>query len=617
MAAAPSALMGQIHEELTCSICLELFTRPKVLPCQHTFCQDCLQDHAERGEPFQCPNCRREIKLPPEGVASIPYNHLVSSLCARLQGQATLPGETKEQPKAGNRCSFHPWEVLHLYCMQCQIPVCNKCFEEGHEGHPTTNLKKAPQERRSTVQGLINGGRDNLELYCSYMRSLREKENTLNERKKQTENGIIQAYNQMVLRLTERKDHLLSEAEQSHRENLDMLQNGRDKVLSDIGELSAACDQAEQEMKQEGVGFPSQETILVIAKYREKAAPTPVQTQPVVFQPTDTPVPVLGHVAVPSLLPAPMSAVPASSDVTTMVTAHRHGNQWQGGHPYHRVKFGGRGLETGEFGTDLTVTVSDEGELFVADSENHRVQVFTLQGTFVRQFPTEFGAQKIRLSDVTMDGEGNLWALAGPLPDGTKTYRPMQFAVQYTKEGRVVRKFKLVNFCSRVAVNTISNHILCLGVNVDVYRPNGTLLRTICLQQVIEEQMTRQQQSPYGNFLSLTVDQEGNILVSCCQSNCVFISSVDGQFQFHFGVEGSGEGEMKGPHGICTDSSGNIIVADCYNRRVEMFDKTGTFIKHMTTDMTMPSEVAMSTQGHLVVTDREKLTVNIFSDFHM
>ncbi|XP_078673716.1 uncharacterized protein LOC144912388 [Branchiostoma floridae x Branchiostoma belcheri] len=625
MAAAPLGLVGQIHEELSCSICLELFTRPKVLPCQHTFCQDCLQDHVERGEPFQCPNCRRQIKLPPQGVASFPDNHLVSSLCARLQGQATVSGELF-QP--GNRCNFHPCE-LQLYCMQCQIPVCYECFEEGHEGHPTTSLKKASQEKRSTNQGFINEGRNSLEMYCSYIRSLRKRENTLNEQKKQIDNSIIQAYNQMVLKLTERKDHLLSEAEQSHRENLDRLQNGRDKVLSDIGALSAACDRAEQEMKQEGMGFLSQETVLVVGKYRGKAAPTPVQTQPAVFEPIDTPVPVLGHVTVPSLLSTPMpSAAPASSDVPTRGTGHHHGNQRQGGHPYHRVTFGGQGLETGEFesgGAPLSfaVTVSDEGEVYIADTGNHRIQVFTLQGTFVRQFPTEDGKQKMNPHGVAMDGEGNLWVMGFVRDDVTQRFMHI-IVVQYTKEGRVLRKFQPVNYASQVAVNTRRNHVLCFSQDVEVYKPNGTLLRTIGLQKVVQERMTRQTQlqgtksqepESFGNCQYYTVDQEGNILVSHSESCGVFVFNEDGEFLFHFGGKGSGEGEMKGPRGICTDSLGNIIVADSYNRRVEMFDKTGSFVKHITTDMTWPAAVAMARQGHLVVTDQIKHTVNIFSNF--
>ncbi|XP_019626969.1 PREDICTED: tripartite motif-containing protein 3-like [Branchiostoma belcheri] len=580
MAAAPLSLGTHFKEELSCSICLELFTRPKVLPCQHTFCQDCLQDHAGRGGTFQCPICRRQVRLPPQGVAGLPDNHLVTSLCERLENQATLSGETREQPQSGDQC-----------------------LEQGHDDHRTTSLKKAAQERNFTVQPLINEGRNIVESYLSFLRSLREEEKTLNEKKQQRDNGIIQAYNQMVQKLTQRKDHLLSESEENHTKNLDRIQTERDRVLADINELSAACDRAEQELQQGGVEFLSQQTALteVVGQYRGKAAPTPVQTQPAVFQPTDTPVPVLGHVTVQSLPSAPIPAAPAARS-----TGHHHGNQRKGEHQCHRVTFGGRGFGPGRFLGPYGVAVSDEEEIFVSDSKK-RIQVFTLQGTFVRQFPTVVsGEQKMCPDDVAMDGEGNLWVVGDT--------DSAEFAVLYNKQGRVLRKIDLqkTGWGRGVAVDTRRNHILITQITGDwdnrhgevlVFRPDGTLMRTVGQQQGMKEPRY------------ITVDGEGNILMSDCANHCVYVYNEDGQFLFQFGGLGSGEGQLITPRGICTDRAGNIIVADTANDRVEMFDKTGKFLKHIITDMNRRMAVAMATQGQLVVTDDTDNTVTIFQNF--
>eukprot|EP00058_Branchiostoma_floridae_P018606 XP_002604095.1 hypothetical protein BRAFLDRAFT_71616 [Branchiostoma floridae] len=618
MAAAPSSLGMHFREELTCSICLELFTRPKVLPCQHTFCQDCLQDHAGRGGAFQCPICRQQVRLPPQRVAGLPDNHLVTSLCERLQNQATLSGETREQPQSGNRCSFHPSEVLKVFCKQCQIPVCDQCLEQAHDDHRTTTIKKAAQEMSLTVQPLISEGRNIVEGYLSFLRSLREEEKALNEKKQQTDNSIIQAYNQTMQKLTERKDHLLSEAEENHTENLDRIQTKRDRVLADVNELSAACDRAEQELQQGWVEILSQQSVLteVVGKYRGKAAPTHVQTQPAVFQPTDTPVPVLGHVTVQSLPSAPIlaapvhvpiPAAPASSNDAAGGRGHHHGNQT---HQLQRMTFGERGSGTGQFMYPVGVTVSDEGEIFVADWQNQRIQVFTLQGTFVRQFPTVMsGEEKMYPYDVAMDGEGNLWVVGETGPDSA------DFAVQYNKQGRMLRKFDLQKTgCVRgVAVDTSRNHILITQTTGDdegnlhgevlVFRPDGTLVRTVGQQQGMV----------FPQYI--TVDGEGNILVSDWSNHCVYVYNKDGEFLFQFGGEGSGEGQLNWPRGICTDRAGNIIVADAGNRRVEMFDKTGKFLKHIATDMKGALAVAIATQGQLVVNDWKESKVTIFQNF--
>ncbi|XP_035659380.1 E3 ubiquitin-protein ligase TRIM71-like [Branchiostoma floridae] len=578
---------------------------------------------------------------------SLPDNLMAANMCERLQNQATLSGEISEQPQSGNRCSFHPSEEVKLYCKQCNMPVCSDCCEDGHDGHPNTGIKKAAQERRSTVQALINEGRDIVEIYGSFIRGLEEKEKTLNKQKQQRDDSIIQTYDQMVQKLTERKDQLLSESWQNYSENLEKILTNRDRVLPDVNKLSAACDRAEQELQQGLFKFLSQEIALteLVGKYRGKAAPTPVQTQPAFFQPTDTTVPVLGHVmaqSVPSapippslaLIPAAPAPIPAvSSDDAVRGRGHRLLNQKEGEHHHQRVTFGGEGSENGQFDGPRGVTVSDEGEIFVADTERckhsslrsyGRIQVFTMHGTFVRQFSTPppfpfrhkytydpFFSEQYYPNDVTVDGEGNLWVVGR-----TCTHRE-ESAVQYSKQGKKLRAFRLQKECEAVSVDTRRNHILITQIkdsrsNVQVFEPDGTLLRTvgdksrnILLKEIV-----------LIYPVSVTLDGERNILVSDSSNHRIHVFKNNGRFLFQFGGKGSSEGQLLDPHGICTDRAGNIIVADYGNSRVEMFDKTGKFLKHIVTDIKCPWAVAMAPQGQLVVTVWQEYGYDDFNNNH-
>ncbi|XP_066298942.1 tripartite motif-containing protein 3-like [Branchiostoma lanceolatum] len=291
-------------------------------------------------------------------------------------------------------------------------------------------------------------------------------------------------------------------------------------------------------------------------------------------------VPVLGHVTVQSLPSAPNRG--------------------------ERVTFGGYGSGTGQFMYPSGVAVSEEGEIFVADLRNQRIQVLTLKGTFVRQFPTVVSGQEIEPYNVAMDGETNLWVVGNTETAG--------FAVQYHKQGRVLRKFEVqkTGWDRGVAVNTRKNHILItqttgdwpsLQGEVQVFKPDGTLVRTVGQQQGMKR--------PWY----ITVDGEGNILVSDLCDHCVYVYNEDGQFLLKFGGEGSGEGQLLHPFGICTDRAGNIIVIDRRKSRVEMFDKTGRFLKHVTTGVKEPQAVAMATQGQLVMTSCREHTVTIFPNF--
>uniref|UniRef100_A0A8C9NZR5 RING-type E3 ubiquitin transferase n=1 Tax=Spermophilus dauricus TaxID=99837 RepID=A0A8C9NZR5_SPEDA len=48
-----------LAEELSCSVCLELFKEPVTTPCGHNFCRSCLDETwAVQGKPYRCPQCR-------------------------------------------------------------------------------------------------------------------------------------------------------------------------------------------------------------------------------------------------------------------------------------------------------------------------------------------------------------------------------------------------------------------------------------------------------------------------------------------------------------------------------------------------------------------------------
>lgn len=66
----------QLERLTTCSICLDKFRLPRILPCMHAFClAPCLSNLVEpKGRSLRCPECRREHQIPPGGVQAFPSN---------------------------------------------------------------------------------------------------------------------------------------------------------------------------------------------------------------------------------------------------------------------------------------------------------------------------------------------------------------------------------------------------------------------------------------------------------------------------------------------------------------------------------------------------------------
>ena len=78
-----NSINSQLDQELQCSICHDMFKDPRMLPCQHTFCLECLEKFSKQGNgiTIDCSLCKRIHDLPGEnGAKGFPENMLMKSL---------------------------------------------------------------------------------------------------------------------------------------------------------------------------------------------------------------------------------------------------------------------------------------------------------------------------------------------------------------------------------------------------------------------------------------------------------------------------------------------------------------------------------------------------------
>jgi DNA-binding beta-propeller fold protein YncE len=76
----------------------------------------------------------------------------------------------------------------------------------------------------------------------------------------------------------------------------------------------------------------------------------------------------------------------------------------------------------------------------------------------------------------------------------------------------------------------------------------------------------------------ITVDRSGNVLIADTNNGRIQKFSPAGMFLGVIGTKGEGLGEFQGPCAVAVDSSGNIYVADTGNQRVQKLMPDGTFV---------------------------------------
>ncbi|CAH1251708.1 TRIM55 [Branchiostoma lanceolatum] len=286
MAGKRSTFPQAIREELSCSICKELYTVPKVLPCQHTFCQDCLQKASQAGELFTCLTCDTEVDLTPERIKDLPDDRAVLAVCDRIRNQAKVLPQVKQEPdnnRDGNEddseksqaeheksqaetfCETHSTENLGLYCIQCKLPVCTVCLDESHPGHRMVTFKKAIQDRKTAATTYVTRGEKLLEKQCDLIKGLRTAEATLQQQKLQISSSVCDAYRKMLSKLEEMKEEMLTEVREKHRQNMTAVVRARDPVLAQVAQLVITCGHVEEELKKQRAEFSLEENQLIQA----------------------------------------------------------------------------------------------------------------------------------------------------------------------------------------------------------------------------------------------------------------------------------------------------------------------------------------------------------------
>ncbi|KAE8636989.1 hypothetical protein XENTR_v10003251 [Xenopus tropicalis] len=188
---------ADLRDELSCSLCLSIYTDPVMLPCGHNFCRGCIGGvlgTQEGSGAYSCPECRAEYQERP----ALPGNRALGNIAETFRPTETEPGETGifctycllspvpaakscllceaslcdthlrghcqsaehvlTEPTAsfmGRKCYVHH-KVLEYHCCEDSACICvSCCLAGGHRGHRVELLSEASEKKKEKLRKVL------------------------------------------------------------------------------------------------------------------------------------------------------------------------------------------------------------------------------------------------------------------------------------------------------------------------------------------------------------------------------------------------------------------------------------------------------------------------------
>ena len=125
--------LDKFDEQLKCTVCLDTYTDPKVLLCNHAYCKACIDLLARNSRSITCPNCRKVTPIPENGVEDLQPAIQINSFLA-IQ-DSLKKDRSATAGVAVSHCNEHGDEEVKLYCETCEKLICYQCVIKGAKHH--------------------------------------------------------------------------------------------------------------------------------------------------------------------------------------------------------------------------------------------------------------------------------------------------------------------------------------------------------------------------------------------------------------------------------------------------------------------------------------------------
>ncbi len=281
--------------------------------------------------------------------------------------------------------------------------------------------------------------------------------------------------------------------------------------------------------------------------------------------------------------------------------------------PFFALQWGGtRSSDNGQFSVPYDVAVDNDGNVYVAELGNHRIQKFDGFGNFITTWGSQGSGngQFDNPTGIAVDSDGNVY-------------------VTDSRNNRIQKFDYMGNFITTWGSGGSDNG--------QFYDPRGVAVDDDSNVYVVDSNNDRIQKfDSAGNFIAtwgssgsdngqfdeprgITVDSDGNVYVVDANNDRIQKFNNVGSFITTWGTKGSDNGQFDTPYDVAVDHIGNVYVVDTDNDRLQKFDNVGSFITTWGSSgsdngqFDTPYDVAVDHIGNVYVAERTNNRIQKFT----
>uniref|UniRef100_A0A8L0DJR9 RING-type E3 ubiquitin transferase n=1 Tax=Oncorhynchus mykiss TaxID=8022 RepID=A0A8L0DJR9_ONCMY len=628
-----SPVVRQIDKQfLVCSICLDHYHNPKVLPCLHTFCEKCLQNYIPpQSLTLSCPVCRQTSILPEKGVAALQNNFFITNLmevlqrdpeCSPPEACSVLESVSAAAACQPLSCPNHEGKVMEFYCESCETAMCLECTEGEHREHVTVPLRDVLEQQKGALKTQLDAIRNRLPQLRAAIELVGEISKQLTDRKNEAVTEISSTFEELERALHLRKTTLITDLENICCTKQKVLQAQLSSLLQGKDNIQSCSSFTEQALSHGS----ATEVLLVQKQMGERVSALARHTYP--EQPHEN-----SHLDCQVETEGLRRSI---QNLGVLITTGAVG---------HTSVATGEGLRHALVSQHTTVTVTTkdkDSELVKTGNAALRAEIVSMDGAVTTE--TEVVDNKNGTYEVgyTMRSEGE-FSFSLLLYD--QPVRGSPFRLRAVKPSDVLQSPDDVKRRVKSPSGT-GGHIRQKAVR----RPSSMYSTTKKKENPIEDELiyrvgTRgRDKAEFTNLQGISTSNNGRIVVADSNNQCIQVRGHqvtlgDCLYYIPSPCIKIGAGRLMGPKGVAVDRNGHIITVDnkaccvfifqANGKLVTKFGARGTSDRQFTeksgTNISLepklsksgpafsPHFVAINNKNEIVVTDFHNHSVKVYS----